>query len=512
MGNLLDNENENMNKMSNINNNAPHNLINSNENNSINKMNSLKPKTMESITNYNNMNKQSQEINQKLKKESEIENNIRDYLKCYICLTKVIKPKMCKYCKKISCEKCINKWMEKYDFCGICKKKLSPKQDLITLPILDDMSAYFINNIDSHPKNLQNNNPNFLNNENKNIQSSNPNNNMNIEEKNNKAQDLDICPIHKNKIEYYCIQCDKYFCSSCLVFFGEETKKHENHLIIPTIKINNLNLKEAVDEYKNLSVTNNFLENNIYLCKEKLKENQIKKDEIVNFMDLIRDLYIQKIEENSQELNSFLNKLTNQRDKVENQIVSISGFNNIIKINDSQGNVISEELKNINKIDTNIEFDIKEISKENPQLFVENYETDYLEISLPFSGQYNEGYEVFKKRLNIIQGFHSNILLQYLQNKIVISFSVDIALPLNDPRYPRFFSYITFKNSKDGFLFRNLSNQSFPQDFPMQGSNPKKIRQQINSDSFEVTQFIHLFGDDKKVKMKLFIIKYHYEK
>jgi hypothetical protein len=156
-------------------------------------------------------------------------------------------------------------------------------------------------------------------------------------------------------------------------------------------------------------------------------------------------------------------------------------------------------------------YEIKEISKENPQLFVENYETDCLEISLPFSGQYNEGYEVFKKRLNIMPGFPSNILLQYLQYKIVISFSVDIFLPLNDPRYPKFHSYITFKNGKDELEFRNLSNQSFPQDFPVQGSNLRQIRQQVNTDSFDATKFIQLFGDDKKVKMKLFIIKYHYE-
>ena len=41
-------------------------------------------------------------------------------------------------------------------FLEYVKKKLNPNQDLIPLPILDDISAYFINNIDSHQKNLQN--------------------------------------------------------------------------------------------------------------------------------------------------------------------------------------------------------------------------------------------------------------------------------------------------------------------------------------------------------------------
>ena len=101
--------------------------------------------------------------------------------------------------------------------------------------------------------------------------------------------------------------------------------------------------------------------------------------------------------------------------------------------------------------------------------------------------------------------------MQYLQNKIVISFSVDISLPLNDPRYPKFYTYVTFKNGKDGLEFMNLSDQSFPQDFPIQGYIQKKTRQQVNSFSFESNQFIHLGGNDKIIRMKLFIIKYHYE-
>ena len=490
--------------MGNNNNNFLHNSFNPMGNNGNNFVNQLNPKTMGNPPS-NNMSKE-------LKKEIEIEDNIRDYLKCYICLTKVIKPKMCKFCKRICCERCINRWMETHNFCGVCKHKLS-QQDLITLPFLDDMSTYFLNNIDSHPKNIHNNNPNIMNNQNKNDQSSNPNNNMNVEGQNNKAQNKDICPIHNNKIDYYCVQCDKYFCSNCLVFFGEETQKHKNHLIVPLSKMTNLSLQEAVEEYKKLPVTKNIVDNFIDLCKVKLKENQIKQAQIANFMNLIRDFYVSKIEENSRELNSFLKKLTNQKDQVENKIISVpNGFNNIISSNDyAQGHIVSEDLKKINKIDASIEFDIKEKSRVNPKLFLDNYETDYLEFPLPYSGQYIEGLEVFKKSLNIIPGFPSNILLQYLQNKIIISFSVDISLPLNDPRYPKFFTYVTFKNGKDGLEFMNLSDQSFPQDFPMQGVIQKKTRQQVNSFSFESNQFIHLGGNDKIIRMKLFIIKYHYE-
>ena len=238
--------------------------------------------------NSNNIRNQNQNINENLNggKEHEIEEQIRDKLKCNLCLTRVIKPKMCKYCKRISCEKCIIKWIEKYkhNYCGFCKKMIT-KEDLISLPFLDDKCEYFIK---SNPKNIQINNNKYS-----------PKNNQNNKPK--IANNENICPIHNNKIDYYCIQCDKYLCSNCLAFFGEETKKHKNHLIIPTSKINNLDFQEAINEYKKLKEKKIILDNYIDLCKIKLKENQPKKNEIANSLKLIIDLYIQKIEENSKE-------------------------------------------------------------------------------------------------------------------------------------------------------------------------------------------------------------------
>ena len=204
-----------------------------------------------------------------------------------------------------------------------------------------------------------------------------------------------------------------------------------------------------------------------------------------------------------------MNDLTSQRDQIENLITSIqNGFINIINNNDyTLGNIISEELKKKNKIDKNIENGIKEKTKANPNIFLSIYETDYLEFSLPFSGQYKEGHQIFNKKLNIIPGFPSNILYQYLDNQIIISFSVDITLPLNDPKYPKFYTYMIFKNGKDGLEIMTLSNQ----DVPNQEKNPGQIRQQVNKISFDATKFINLGGDDKRIKMKLFIIKYHQE-
>jgi hypothetical protein len=166
---------------------------------------------------------------------------------------------------------------------------------MIPLPFLDDMSSYFINNIDNHPKFQPNNQGN----------KKNPGNNI-LNEKNNSNDDeiinndennKDICLKHRSKIDFYCVQCNKYFCSNCLVFFGEEVKRHKNHLILQTSKMNDLGIKEARNEYKKLPETKNIIENFIGLIKLKINENDIRKAEAINFINLIKDLYINKIDE-----------------------------------------------------------------------------------------------------------------------------------------------------------------------------------------------------------------------
>ena len=446
-----------------------------------------------------------------MKKELELENQIRDHLKCYICLSKVNKPKMCKYCKKICCQACIDKWLSSHEYCGICKNKMI-SSDMIPLPFLDDMSSYFINNIDNHPKFQPNNKASIHNSMNQNIKEKNINNDhQKIVNENNK----DICFKHNSKIDFYCVQCNKYYCSNCLVFFGEEVKRHKNHLIIQTSKMYDLGIKEAIDEYKKLPKTKNILDNFIGLIRLKIKENEIKKIEAEKYINLIRDLYIKKINETSIELKNLLSNLDTQRNSIENSINSIpNGFNNIINSNDYvQGNIVSQELQKINKIDETIEDDIKEKSKINPKLFFENYETDLLEIDIPFSGQYNEGLELVNKELDVIRGHSSRILMKYLQNKIYISLCINIDLPLNSPNYPKFYSYITLKNKNYGLEFMEPTSQSLSQDYGQQGlqNDNKRLRQQINSFEFGADQFLNLADNEKKIRMKIYIIKAFYE-
>lgn len=451
--------------------------------------------------------------NEEMKKELQIENEIRDHLKCYICLTKVVRPKMCRFCKKICCKACIDKWLIENNYCGICKHTVS-SEDMIELPFLDDMSTFFIKNIDSHPKI----NPNINKQKNPNQGKEEINNIINENSVNimkEKEINKDMCPKHKSKLDYYCVQCDNYFCSNCLVFFNDEGKKHINHLVIQIQKMNDLGIKEAINEYKKLPKTKKTIEHLIGLINVKLKENEIKKAEFKNYFDLIKKLYFEKIDETSNDLKAILNELKSQKNTIENCINSVpNGFNNIVNNNDHvQGYIVSQDLKKYNRLNKDLEDDIKEKSKISPKLFFENYETEIMEIDVPYGGQYNEGLEIANYKINIIPGFPSRLILKYLQGQVYISFCVDIDLPLNAINYPRFYSYITIKNKKYGLEFINLANQSFPQNYfqKEKGDSKKRLRQQISSTQFESQQFLFLAGEEKKFRMRLYIMKAYYQ-
>ena len=120
---------------------------------------------------------------------------------CNICQNKTITHKICKNCKQIFCSVCVNKRMENNNFCKKCQQKMT---------------------------------------------SNHINNNLN------------------NKLEYFCINCDKYF-----IFLNEEKIIHYNHLIIQNL--------ETYDKRYIFNFINKVKKKiNELLIKLKEKENQIK--------------------------------------------------------------------------------------------------------------------------------------------------------------------------------------------------------------------------------------------
>ena len=437
---------------------------------------------------------------QKMKKEKELEDDIRDKLKCYICLSKVIKPKMCNYCKRICCETCINKWLEHHSFCGICKHYIT-RQDLISIPFIDDMSTFFINNIDSLQKKQKINGPNPKINVDFNIKTEAIFEDDEESRLSEIADDKTICREHNSKIEYYCINCDKYYCSNCLVFFRNEVNKHSSHFVIQTSKMNDLDIINAINEYKKLPKTKKYITDLIGLCNVKIRENQIEKSEAINFLTSIQNEFIKKIDDESKSLKNSLNFAKNQKIYIEKYYNLLSQA--IIKIepNNINNKEIIEKIKKNNFVDPKILQEIKNHSKINPKLFLENYQTDFIEFTIPVSNNgFSEGEDLINFTLRSVPGCLCKLIFKYYNKKMHISFVVYMNEPNNSLSFPNFYSYIYFRNNFGiEFINLNSNNQS------------ESVKEQISSFELDENKFSYLIYNENKISIKLHVIKTFYK-
>ena len=106
--------------------------------------------------NYNKKPSEEELLRKKEEEEKEKEkNDIRDKLKCFICYGKVVNAMMCPYCKKLACEQCFKKILEKKNVCSYCNSIL-PFNELVKLPMLDDFTNFFINNMEQNDENENN--------------------------------------------------------------------------------------------------------------------------------------------------------------------------------------------------------------------------------------------------------------------------------------------------------------------------------------------------------------------
>ena len=409
------------------------------------------------------------------KNNQKIEGKIREILKCNICSSKAKKPKMCKYCKKIYCEICINNWLETNLYCQMCKKQIGP-QDIIDVPILEDMTNFFINNIDNRLKSQ------------KKVNINNPENNNISNKYINEEDNFGICLSHNKKKEYCCIHCSEFFCSQCLIFFGDNAKKHSNHLIIQISKMINLGMKEAVFEYMKLSKTKQKYDNLIEICKLKLKENEIMKSQIQNYMNSLRDKQINKIEENSIEFKNSLKNLENKR-------LNFDKLNSVLHNNMKDAKTIIQNFNNLDNLN------LKEINTRanlSPKLFIENYENNFIEYILPNPKHYIEGKEILNYDINIIENYPGKLIMKYILNKLYISFAIYIKAPFNSIN-PFFKAYIIFIGQNNEFESFNLKRLNY-----------NNNESEIHFIEIDFQTFLSLIIDDKKIKMKMHICKAFY--
>ena len=478
------------------------------------------------------------------KKENQLEDEIRDHLKCYICLGKVFKPKMCRYCKKICCSACIDQWLQDHSFCGICKHNVS-SQDMISIPFLDDMSTFFINNIDNQKKKIFDNTrttvkkvgqniisgsgnrnnpiklpsqlPNINININNNIDNNIDNNNniSNIEEDDENMEiDENICQEHNERISYYCIQCDKYFCNKCLIFFGQEVNKHKNHFIVQANKINDLGVTQAIKEYKKLGETRDKIKNLIGLINMIKKEKEIKKYEMLNIIQFIKEYNEIKLNYDLNICNDAIKTIKMQKQLIENKTRFLPNeLNSVLEQNDiNKANQINNELNSLNNnLLPQYNNIINTLNYQSQDICIKTYHTDFKTYKLNMNENLNTNYQLINIPLQFIHYHTSNFGINYAHGNFGIYLSVDTKSNANLPNYPVYNAYIIFRTDGFGLEFLTLKNDYLEKKRNGINIDNINLKEQINRIEIDKDRFLFLCDNNHQINFKICVVELHYK-
>ena len=401
--------------------------------------------------------KETEEERIKREKEEKEQKEIRDKLQCYLCFGKVINARICRNCKKIACDQCVKNMLNKTGKCLNCQKE-SNLDDIISIPWMEDFTSFFINNVDNYQNQkikMINNEiygededmkDEFNNNEKDNIKEDNINNDFMNEDEEEIVQ---FCEKHKDKkIEYFCLQCNEYFCSKCLMFTNTKVaEKHKNHNIMDIQKLKKYNINEAIKEYKKLKDSSFNLDQLLRKYNEKRREILVKQQRINFILDNIKIENEQKYSEQINKLDDLISKISKQKGNIDNSIDSVpNSFNNIIEREDyGQGEYILEELKKLN-----IKFDEKENNLEKynfkSNLCFEWFESESIKLFFPNNGHYIEEFIFIDKQLDFIPDHVCRFKSQLLGGNIVFILSIEIKDEYYYKNSPKFYAHIISKN------------------------------------------------------------------
>ena len=425
--------------------------------------------------------KYNEEEIQKRKKEEELSRaQVKDHLRCYICLNNVKKPRMCKSCKKLACEQCLKNWLLTKNKCGFCRK-IMKFSDTIYIPILDDLSEFFIEEAEKQP--------------------ANDNYNSYIFEKSQVAQDDNnnenkiMCNEHNNKCEYFCVHCNKNLCSKCLVFINEESQKHRDHILLPIEKLNNKDIKEILDEYNKLYISKQNIDNLISLCNLKKRELEIEKNQNINNLDSIKkDINVQL----DNRLNNITKKFGNLQSIEEEYSKALENtpfaLRNIVKSKDhGQGQKIYEHINNLNKA---FNKNYNEIYLTFHKNYIESFISEQFELILPQGGNYVENLELFNKTVdNFIPDCKCQITLKYKSNNISFNIYIKNINNNQNNNIIKYYGFIIIKNKHFDCEFARFEDKG--------NYSTHLLRLQFNSN-----HFITFKDENNIIRFKTYILKH----
>lgn len=421
------------------------------------------------------------------KKENEEKNKIRNKLQCFICFGKVKNATMCPKCKGIACEDCVKKMLSKYSICSKCRERVQLK-DMIKLPFMNDLTNFFIHNVENKKRNGNNEIDNNINNEPK---SNNSNYKALIK--------VEECKYHPNKnTEYFCLNCYEYLCPECLVFFNKDNvARHSNHIILSNEEINEYDLKKILDEFKILKSKYNklYMDNNHYRIN--IKEIEISKKRMNDIIDSIKEKLKEKYKKKENDLKYLMNILKSKNNDIE---ISMKTFKKdiekIIEINN--GEKTKSFLNNLKKLN-NIPCNRKEIEQKGilqKNILCQTYESNDIDFKIP-NGTYCEGLEIFNREITIIPNMKCKLNSQLISNSIVFTLIIQINDELYEKIKPQFYGhFIIFSKTVCEYAILN--------DYYNKG-------EEILSVIFEFSKMKVLLDENYKCKLKFFITETHFK-
>ena len=258
-----------------------------------------KQKLSRDLINKNDLNEIKEEEKQK---EENITSELKDTVKCYICFDIITKPKMCPHCHRIACEKCLYNWfmIEQKKNCGFCRKNVN-FYEMVSVPFMSTV-VDFVEKVFEKDKNGE----------------------IKFSEK-----FQEFCPNHANeKLYYYCLDCDRGYCQTCFVFFGEEKDRHVSHNIIEYEQYKNLNFTSLKSYEDKINSNIDKIDKNIQRCISYKNSYEFERNEGNKLIEKLKNEFNQQIDINLRIIEEEMNKLQKHKENYEKYKIELNNYYN----------------------------------------------------------------------------------------------------------------------------------------------------------------------------------------
>ena len=253
---------------------------------------------------------------------------------------------------------------------------------------------------DENNLNIDNNKNDKVIEDNNKISNENLNNDNNDNMQDKEEIHKEVCLEHINKLNFYCIQCNKEFCDECI-------NNHMNgHNLIKYSNIDYNKFKNLLTQKNENDNKNTKLQNHLNDFTQRIKSYKLEKDIIISEINKIISSYINNIDLKIQEINEMMEKIKNEQNKIiENNNIINEQLALFYKLNlkETDKAINNEELfkdVNMNKIAKigDLGYYSNEIQRinENKDFMKFNYFTSQIMQDIPFN---NNGNTILSSKL-----------------------------------------------------------------------------------------------------------------